>query len=97
MFDRNNYKLGGDENVFLNIKQIKETAKDPSKCTYYNGTKGIPLEYSYRPDLIASDLYNGDVTMADYIAILNDIDDSPEGFYAGRKLIVLKSEYIEEI
>ena len=35
--------------------------------------------------------------MADYIAILNDIDDSPEGFYPGRKLTVLKEEFIEAI
>ena len=99
MFDRNKYILD-KEGIFLNIKKIKETAKDPSKCEYYTIGKTsdtlaniIPMEYAYRPDLIAWFLYN-DVSMADYIAILNDIDDSPEGFYIGRKLTVLNKNYI---
>ena len=92
MFNRMNYNLDKSDNIFLNIKKIKETAKDPMKCKDYI----IPLRYGFRPDLIANDLYN-DVSMADYIAILNDIDDSPEGFYSGRKLIVLKEEFIEAI
>lgn len=89
MFNRLKYTLNNTDSIFIDINKIKETAKDDNKCELYK----IPLEYSYRPDLIADHLYR-DVTMADYIAILNDISDSPEGFYAGRILRVLKSEFI---
>lgn len=85
MFNKYDYKLN---DTFINIDEIKATAKDPEKCRYYY----IPLIYEFRPDLIAYNLYN-DVSMADYIAILNDITDTPSGFYRGRKLRVLKEEY----
>ena len=85
MFDKYNYKLN---DVFINIDEIKKTAQDPEKCDYYF----VPLVYEFRPDLIAYSLYN-DVSMADYIAIINDIDDTPYGFYRGRKLRILRKEY----
>lgn len=85
MFNKYDYKL---DPVFINIKEIKETAKDSDKCRWYI----IPLTYEFRPDLIAYGLYK-DVSMADYLAILNDIDDTPAGFYRGRKIRVLKEEY----
>lgn len=85
MFNKYNYKIN---NTFINITSIKKTAQDPDKCTYYI----IPMIYEFRPDLIAYDLYR-DVSMSDYIAIVNDIFDTPEGFYRGRKLRVLKPEY----
>ena len=71
-----------------NGEEIKRTAQDAEKCRFYT----IPLTREFRPDLIAWDLYN-DVSMADYIAFLNDIQDTPEGFYRGRKIRVLKEEY----
>lgn len=83
------YKLDNSDSIFIDINKIKETAKDDNKCELYV----IPLVYSYRPDLIADHLYK-DVTMADYIAIINNIDNSPEGFYTGRILRVLKNEFI---
>ena len=89
MFDKSKYML---DNVFLNIKKIKETAKDPEKCGV--PPYKIPVEYNHRPDLIAYHLYN-DVSMAEYLAILNDIDDSPEGFYTGREIKYLLGEYKE--
>lgn len=89
MFDKYKYML---DNTFINIKEIKETAKDPNKCAYYI----IPMIYEFRPDLIAYDLYK-DVSMADYIAIINDIDDTPFGFYRGRKLRVLRGEYRDTV
>ena len=85
MFRKFDYKL---DPVFINIEEIKKTAQDADKCRFYT----IPLTREFRPDLIAWDLYN-DVSMADYIAILNDITDTPSGFYRGRKLRVLKEEY----
>ena len=85
MFNKYNYKLNS---VFLNIDEIKKTAQDADKCSFYI----IPLTREFRPDLIAWDLYR-DVSMADYIAIINDIDDIPNGFYRGRKIRILKKEY----
>ena len=85
MFNKYNYKI---DNTFIDIEAIKKTDKDAEKCRYYF----IPLVYEFRPDLIAYSLYN-DVSMADYLAIINDIDDIPNGFYRNRKIRVLKEEY----
>ena len=85
MFNKYDYKI---DPVFINIEEIKKTAKDTDKCRWYI----IPLVYEFRPDLIAYSLYK-DVSMADYIAIINDINDTPAGFYRGRKIRVLKEEY----
>ena len=85
MFNKYDYML---DDTFIDIQAIKETAKDANKCRYYI----IPLTYEFRPDLIAYNLYN-DVSMAEYLAIINDIDDTPDGFYRNRQLRVLKEEY----
>ena len=85
MFNKYDYKL---DPVFINIDEIKKTAQDADKCRYYT----IPLAYEFRPDLIAYSLYN-DVSLADYLAIINDIDDIPGGFYRDRKIKVLREEY----
>lgn len=83
-FNKYGYKLNS---TFINIEEIRKTAQDADKCYYYT----IPLEYEFRPDLIAWFLYK-DVSMADYLAIINDIDDIPGGFYRFRKLRVLDPE-----
>ena len=85
MFNKYDYKL---DPTFINIEEIKKTAKDPDKCEWYY----IPLVYEFRPDLIAYSLYK-DVSMAEYLAIINDIDNTPDGFYRDRKIKVLKEEY----
>lgn len=89
MFNKNRYKIN---DVFININAIKNTIKDENKCTLYT----IPLKYEFRPDLIAYDLYK-DVTMQDYLAIVNDIKNSPEGFYRNRVLKVLRPEYKDTV
>ena len=88
-FNKYRYKL---DDTFININQIKQTAQDPNKCDNYY----IPLTYEFRPDLIANSLYN-DVSMAEYLAIINDINDTPDGFYRGRKIRVLKQEYKDTV
>ena len=85
MFNKYDYKL---DPVFINIEEIKKTAQDSDKCKWHD----IPLAHEFRPDLIAYSLYK-DVSMAEYLAILNDIKDTPEGFYRGRRIRVLKEEY----
>ena len=87
-FNKYRYKL---DDTFIDVNKIRKTAQDPDKCDNYY----IPLIYEFRPDLISKALYNGDVSMADYLAIINEIDDIPEGFYRGRKIRVLKEEYKE--
>ena len=85
MFNKYDYKI---DDTFINIEEIKKTAQNPEKCRYYY----VPLIYEFRPDLIAYSLYN-DVSMAEYLAIINDITDTPSGFYRGRKLRILREEY----
>ena len=85
MFNKYDYKL---DPVFINIDEIKKTAMDADKCRWYF----IPITYEFRPDLIAYSLYK-DVSMADYLAIINEINDTPDGFYRGRKIRVLREEY----
>lgn len=91
MFDRTKY-IKAENGIFLNIEEIKKIARDNNKCAVYK----IPIHFAYRPDLIAYSLYK-DVTMADFLAIINDIDDSPEGFYTDRIIKVLKSDYIGQV
>lgn len=85
MFNKNSYKIN---DVFVNINAIKATANSSSRTMLYT----IPIEYRYRPDLIAYSLYK-DVSMQDYLAIINNIKDCPEGFYANRVIKVIKPEY----
>jgi hypothetical protein len=56
----------------------------------------IPLRFQYRPDVISYDLYR-DTTYQILISFLNKIDNSPEGYYAGRILKVIKPERIDSI
>lgn len=89
MFNKYNYKL---DDTFININSIKETAAEADNCGWYF----IPLKFEFRPDLIAYDLYQ-DVSMADYLAIINDIFDTPDGFYRGRKIRYLLPEYKDNV
>lgn len=82
MFTVEKYKLGN----FVDVSKIKEISND--KYSTYT----IPLKYRYRPDLIAWFLYK-DISMQNLLSILNDIDNSPEGYYSGREIKIIKQEY----
>lgn len=56
----------------------------------------VPFEYAYRPDIICQRLY-GDVSYQSLISYINRIDNSPEGYYSGRIIKIIKSEYIDSI
>lgn len=88
-FNKYNYMI---DDTFVDINAIKQTAALADNCGYYF----IPLKYEFRPDLIAYYLYQ-DVSMAEYLAIINDIDNTPDGFYRGRKIRYLLPAYKENL
>lgn len=56
----------------------------------------IPIIYKYRPDRIAQKFY-GDPKLYWVLVYANDISDSPEGFYHGRRIRVPRNERIIEV
>lgn len=56
----------------------------------------IPLEFNNRPDLISYSLY-GDYSYQPVLSYINNIYETPEGYYAGRVIKVLKREFIESL
>lgn len=85
MFNINNYR--NSDGITIDIKSIK------SMLTVGNTkyTK-IPLKYEYRPDLIAYSIYN-DVSYSTFLAVINDITNTPEGFKRGTVIKYLDPEY----
>jgi hypothetical protein len=56
----------------------------------------ISLRTMYRPDLIALAFLNNE-NLAWVLSIVNDIDDSPEGFYPGRIIKVPLLDKLESL
>lgn len=56
----------------------------------------IPLKFQYRPDRIAANFY-GNPRLFWVLVYVNSIEDSPEGFYAGRRIRVPRIERITEV
>ena len=56
----------------------------------------IPIEYVYRPDLIALNFFNDD-KLYWVLAFVNDINDSPTGFYQGRVIKIPNPKRIMEL
>lgn len=73
---------------FISIKDIKVLVSGVDD-TFYK----IPLEYQYRPDLIARYFY-GTTQLAWVLTLVNDIENSPEGFTSGRILRVPTRERV---
>ena len=82
MFNKNSYMI---DSTFVDINKIRKTAENKDNTFPYR----IPIKYEFRPDLIAYDIYR-DVSMASYLAIINNIVDTPAGFYRGRWIKALK-------
>ena len=56
----------------------------------------IPLAYKYRPDLIAKLFYgHGDLHWV--LTYINDINDSPEGYYTNRVIKIPSPKKISEL
>ena len=56
----------------------------------------IPLAYKYRPDLIAQ-LFYGHGDLHWILTYINDINNSPEGYYTGRIIKIPSPKRISEI
>jgi hypothetical protein len=56
----------------------------------------IPLIYQYRPDKIASRFY-GNPKLYWVLVYVNDIHNSPEGFYLGRRIRIPRVERVTEV
>lgn len=56
----------------------------------------IPLIYNFRPDRIAYKFY-GNPKLYWILVYANDIPDSPEGFFHGRRIRVPRIERISEV
>ena len=56
----------------------------------------IPLIYNFRPDRLAQKFY-GNPKLYWILVYANDISDSPEGFYHGRRIRVPRAERILEV
>jgi hypothetical protein len=75
----------------VDTKDLKERI-DQSDSTLYE----IPLSYSYRPDLISQEFYGtGDLHWV--ITYINDISDSPQGYYPQRVIKIPNPKRIAEI
>ena len=89
------------DNVFnkeLNLSQKGFLVNDIKQRISFNDDiiYEIPLIYQYRPDRIATKFY-GNPTLFWVLVYVNDISDSPEGFYFGRKIRVPRIERITEV
>ena len=69
----------------------KQTLSFPDDIIYE-----IPLIYQYRPDRIAEKFY-GNPKLFWILVYVNDISDSPEGFYTARTIRVPRFERITEV
>lgn len=56
----------------------------------------IPLAFNYRPDLIAQEFY-GSNKLYWILTYINDINDSPAGFYTNRTIKVPSPKRIAEL
>lgn len=55
----------------------------------------IPLEHNFRPDLIANKFFNNPKLFW-ILVFVNEISDTPEGFYTGRVIRIPRYEKIVE-
>lgn len=74
------------------IKQDVKTSLRFSDDIIYE----IPFIYNFRPDRIAQKFY-GNPKLYWVLVYANDISNSPEGFYHGRKIRVPRVERITEV
>jgi len=75
----------------LDTKNLKEKINKAEFDLYV-----IPLEYNFRPDLIAQEFY-GSGKLHWIITYINDINDSPAGYYVLRTIKIPSPQRIAEI
>lgn len=82
--------LGGHPGV-IDLKALQESFlsnTDP----YYT----IPLKFQYRPDLISQYFY-GTTSLQWLITFINNIGDSPEGYYVNRIIRIPDKEKVRSL
>lgn len=84
-FDKEEYLEG----KFIDLRKFRFTED-------YLESYIIPFEWAYRPDIICH-FYYGDTSYQSLISFINRIDNSPEGYYAGRIIKLLKKEYMDSV
>jgi len=85
MFNINDYRNA--DGYTIDIASLKSVLTDDNTLT-----TTIPIRYEYRPDLIAYSLYN-DVSYSTFLAVINDIKNSPEGFEKNKTIKYLNPLY----
>ena len=75
----------------LDLESLKEKLTEENIELYE-----IPLNYNYRPDLIARDKY-GSERLYWVLAYINNINDSPFGFYTGRVIKIPSKKRVLEL
>ena len=75
----------------LNTKELKRKINEADSSLYT-----IPLGYNFRPDLIAQEFY-GSGKLYWILTYINDISDSPAGFYTSRVIKIPNPKRITEI
>jgi len=75
----------------LDTKSLKERINQTNYILYK-----IPLAYNFRPDLIAQEFY-GSGKLHWIITYINDINDSPAGYYSQRTIKIPSPKRISEI
>jgi hypothetical protein len=81
----NNFQKG------FTVENLKERISFSDDIIYE-----IPLIYNFRPDRIAKQFY-GNSRLYWVLVYANNIENSPEGFFSGRKIRVPKPEKILEV
>lgn len=80
--EKNNFQKG------FAVEDFKERISFDDDIIYE-----IPLIYNFRPDRIAKQFY-GNPKLFWILVYANNIEDSPEGFFSGRKIRVPRAERI---
>jgi len=85
-----NVEINHDQKGFLQ-EDIKDRISFSDDIIYE-----IPLIYEYRPDRIAQKFY-GNPKLFWVLVYVNEIENSPEGFYQGRRIRVPRFDRITEV
>lgn len=75
----------------LDTNKLKRIIKSEESTLYT-----IPLAYKHRPDLISLEFY-GTEKLFWILTYINDINDSPEGFYVNRTIRIPNPKRVSEI
>lgn len=80
----------GSHPGLLDVKALQELFMTDDD-TYYT----IPFQHQYRPDLICKQFY-GTTSLQWLITYINNISDSPEGYFINRVLRIPNKETVRE-